>query len=69
MKKPKPCNWRIQAKDPLNNGCTINETGYCNKKDCPFVDGYLKRLRDGRYQYACKPSSSTRKRTRRAKTM
>jgi hypothetical protein len=57
MGQPKPCPWRMSSKEPLNIGCTINETGYCNKKDCPFVDGYLKRLQDGRYKYAHKPSN------------
>jgi hypothetical protein len=39
-----PCNWRLPGKDRINTGCTINESGYCNRPDCPFVPGYAGRL-------------------------
>ena len=39
-----PCIFRINAEDPINNGCTANESGYCHKLDCPFAPGYGKRL-------------------------
>lgn len=41
---PKLCNCRIPGKDRINTGCTINESGYCNRPDCPFVQGYANRL-------------------------
>lgn len=41
----KPCNWRLPAEDVLNAGCVINETGHCTRHDCPFVEGYIKRVR------------------------
>lgn len=39
------CKFRLPAENPINEGCTGNESGYCQRLDCPFVRGYVNRLK------------------------
>lgn len=38
------CIFRIHSENPNREGCTGNESGYCQRLDCPFVRGYVNRV-------------------------